>query len=193
MNFRAPVEYQRGEQARKGGRDSKAKFKDRKVWTVAVGRRSASARFQIRRSPGECTSIQIYRRRVHCTHACPRLRDSSAFQRSERCIIIGASALSIRGNPENNPKKSGFHGFTTPFYEFTSAPRQPRLFPSLPFSSLLPSLLDIPLPFEQRLIYLFLSGNSRPNTRAPRRFMDRFMSITALFNFLVDFTGASRK
>ena len=132
MNFRAPVEYQRGEQARKGGRDSKAKFKDRKVWTVAVGRRSASARFQIRRSPGECTSIQIYRRRVHCTHAFPRLRDSRAFQRSERCIIIGASALSIRGNPENNPKKSGFHGFMTPFYEFTSAPLQPTLpFPSL--------------------------------------------------------------
>lgn len=189
MNFRAPVEYQRGEQARKGGRDSKAKFKDRKVWTVAVGRRSASARFQIRRSPGECTSIQIYRRRVHCTHAFPRLRDSRAFQRSERCIIIGASALSIRGNPENNPKKSGFHGFMTPFYEFTSAPLQP----TLPFPSLLLSLLDIPLPFEQRLICLFLSGNSQPNTRSPRRFMDRFMSITALFNFLVDFTEASRK
>lgn len=133
MNFRAPVEYQRGEQARKGGRDSKAKFKDRKVWTVAVGRRSASARFQIRRSPGECTSIQIYRRRVHCTHAFPRLRDSRAFQRSERCIIIGASALSIRGNPENNPKKSGFHGFMTPFYEFTSAPLPTDS--SLPFSA----------------------------------------------------------
>lgn len=133
MNFRAPVEYRRGEQARKGGRDSKAKFKDRKVWTVAVGRRSASARFQIRRSPGECTSIQIYRRRVHCTHAFPRLRDSGAFQRSERCIIIGASALSIRGNPENNPKKSGLHGFMTPFYKFTSAPLQP----TLPFSSFL--------------------------------------------------------
>lgn len=65
--------------------------------------------------------------------------------------------------------------------------------PSLPFSFLLPSLFDIPLPFEQRLIYLFLSDNSRPNTRAPRRFMDRFVFITALFNFLVGFTEASRK
>lgn len=42
------------------GKVVEAKFKDRNVWWSLS---STSARFQIRRSPGECTSIQIYRRR----------------------------------------------------------------------------------------------------------------------------------
>lgn len=92
-----------GEKKRKMVAIFDAKFKDRKVWTVAVWTRVslASARFQIRRSPGECTSIQIYR--MHRAHTPSFHCDSGAFLKSKRCISTGASALSTSREAREPP------------------------------------------------------------------------------------------
>lgn len=81
------------------GKVVEAKFKDRNVWWSLS---STSARFQIRRSPGECTSIQIYRRRRAHT------RSTRAFLKSERCIIKLAPPLFPCSQEIPWTKKRGF-------------------------------------------------------------------------------------
>lgn len=62
---------------KEGGRDSRLNLKMERFGP------STSARFQIRRSPGECTGL------VHkyIAGAFPRPRQPCAFLKSERCII----------------------------------------------------------------------------------------------------------